>query len=194
MSVCAKLINGQNSACTTLVRRYAQSVILINKEDISSYTIKETDYSQPDPTCAYSVQFKLKPGTKGYLFRGSENGSSFFGTYDKSSSELGGLPQYKHNANMIIVGADEEAKCILSSLDKGRYVAVYKFADNSIEVYGIENGLSTADYSYDVQGGGGGSAMVLSSSESSPESKLPLIYKPQQGGDALADFDSLFAA
>ena len=64
--------------------------------------------------------------------------------------------------------------------------------DDTVEVYGIENGLTTGDYTYDVQEGGGGTPVILSSLEDAPENYLPLVYEPQSGGSANADFDSNF--
>jgi len=194
ISNCATLLSGQNAVCTPPNRRYYQQAQVIIKSDILSYTIEKTDHSQANPTCKYGVKFKLKPGKKGFLFQGSENGSSYSGTFDKSTSDLG-FVQYKHNVNMIVVGANEEAKCILEALDKGRFVVALQLTNGIIEIFGIENGLSTGDYTYDIQGGGGGggSAMVLSSSENTPENYIPLVYKPQTGTDGSADFDAGFS-
>lgn len=194
ISLCATLLSGQVSDCEPLKRRYYQQAVIINKSDIDSASVQinKTDYDQVTPTCEYSVQFVLKPGKTGYLFKGPESGSSFFGTFDKTLSDLG-FVQYTHNVNMLVVGATEDAKCILEALDKGRYVVALQFTDGTVEIYGIDNGLSTGDYTYDVQTNGGGSAIILSSSEATPENFIPLVYKPQGGGDAGADFDSLFA-
>jgi len=190
-SLCASLITGQNAVCSPPNRRYYQQAVLLKKDEILNYAVERTDFSQANPTCKYAVKFKLKPGKKGFLFSGSENGSSYFGTFDKSVSDLG-FVQYKHNVNILVIGATEEAKCILEALDKGRFVVALQFTDGTIEIYGIENGLSTGDYTYDVQGGGGGSVIVLSSSENTPENYIPLVYKPQSGTDGTADFDALF--
>jgi len=192
LSLCSTLLSGQNAVCQPLKRRYFQQAVVIPKNDILSYTIEKTDPTQANPTCKYSVKFKLKPSKKGLRFLGSENGSSYFGTFDKSVSDLG-FVQYKHNVNMLVVGATEEAKCILEALDKGRFVVALQFTDGTIEIYGIENGLSSVDYTYDVQGGGGGTAIVLSSSENTPENYIPLVYKPQTGTDGTADFDAGFS-
>lgn len=189
-SVCAKLHNGQNSDCVDLKRAYYQQAVLINLSDID----RDTQVIQ-NPTlseCHYTVQFSLKEGKTGYFFQGPEGGSSFFGTYDKTRSDLG-IVQYTHNASILIVGADEEAKCILDALDKGKYAVAFQFTDGTVEIYGLKNGLSTADYTYDVQGGGGGTVIVLSSSENAPEDRLPYVYKSLVPGNEGADFDDAFA-
>lgn len=191
-SLCAKLLSGQDASCESPKRRYFQQAVVINKSDIDSYTINRTDFDAENPTCAYNVQFVLKEGKTGYLFQGPEAGSSYFGTFDKTLSDLG-FNQYNHNVNMVVIGATEAAKCILEALDKARLVVALQFTDGTVEIYGIENGLSTGDYTYDVQTNGGGSAIILSSSETAPENFLPMVYAPQPGGDAGADFDSLFA-
>lgn len=192
-SVCATLLAGQDSTCEAPKRRYFQQAVIINRSDIdpTSVVIVKTDYEAVTPECKYTVTFALKEGKTGYKFIGPSNGSNFFGTFDKSNSDLG-FNQYKHNANILIVGASESAKCILEGLDKGSYVVAYQFTDGTVEMYGFENGMSTGDYTYDPQGGGGGSAIILSSAEVAPENFLPLIYKSLVPGEEGADFDSAF--
>lgn len=194
-SICAKLLSGQDAVCEQLKRRYYQQAVVINKSDIdpASVTFTKTDYEAATPTCAYNVQFALKAGKTGYIFRGPQNGDNYFGTFDKALSDLG-FTQYTHNASVLIVGATESAKCILESLDRGSFVVAYQFTDGTVEMYGFENGLSTGDYTYDVQGGGGGTAIVLSSNENTPENYLPLIYASSTPGQEGEDFDSAFAA
>lgn len=191
---CALLLNGQDAVCTPPKRKYFQQAVVINKSDIDpeSVVITRTDYDIAEPVCAYNVEFSLKDGKTGYFFQGPEKGSNYFGTFDRSTSDLG-FAQYIHNANMLIVGADEASKCVLESLDKGNFVVAYQFTDGTVEVYGMENGLSTGDYTYDVQGGGGGTAIILASNENAPENYLPLIYKSAVPGSETEDFDAAFA-
>lgn len=193
-SSCASLLNGQSSVCVAPQRRYYQQVVLINRADIDPDTIVKTftDYDSENPTCEYNVSFSLKQGKTGYRFMGSEAGSSFSGTFDASRSDFG-FPQFIHNVNMVIMGASEEAKCILDSLVKGSVVAALQFADGTVEIYGIDSGLVAQDFTFDVQGGGGGSAITLSSLEIAPENNLPLIYKSVPAGSEGEDFDDNFA-
>ena len=188
-SICAILKNGQDAACIAPVRRFYQQAVLINKTDIDTTTVV---LSIPtDSTCAYNVQFSLKEGKTGLRFTGPESGSTYKGYFDKSISDLGYV-QYKHNAQILVVGSTEEAKCILDSIGKGKFVAVYQFTDGSVEVYGWENGLSAGDFTYDVQEGGGGTAIVLSSMDLSPENYVPLVYKSLTLNGETADFDANF--
>lgn len=191
-SLCAKLLTGQDSACEALDRRYFQQAVLINKMDIENITKVKTNFGLPSPVCSYTVAFNLKSGATGFLFKGSENGNNYSGSFDKTSSELGGFPQYAHKVNMLVVGVNQESKCILEALDKSRFVVALQLTNGAVEIYGIDNGMSTGDYSYDIQAGGGGSAMVLQSSENSPENNLPMVYKSAVVGGESADFDSLF--
>jgi|GEM_PF-1470074 len=192
-SLCAKLMADQNFACTTPVRKYVQQFVAINKSDIdqASVVVTKTDSTSGTPECKYNVSFELFEGKKGFFFQLPENGTSVFGTFDKSRSDLGYV-QYVHNVNAFVAGVSEEAKCILEALDKGSYVIALQLADGTVEIYGIENGLSTGDYTYDVQTNGGGTAIILTSNENTPESNIPLVYKPATGGDANADFNSAF--
>lgn len=190
-SICAKLLADQDFSCESPVRKYYQQFVAINKSDIESYEVTKTDATAENPVCAYNVTFTLKEGKKGFFFQLPQNGTSVFGTFDKSTSDLGYV-QYIHNVNAFVAGASEVAKCILEALDKGSYVVALQLMDGTVEIYGIQNGLSTGDYTYDLQTNGGGAAIILSSNENTPEGDIPLVYKPAAGGDAGADFDSAF--
>lgn len=190
-SVCGILKNGQDASCIAPVRRFYQQAVLINLSDIDTTTVVLSVPSEDDETCEYNVQFSLKEGKTGLRFTGSESGSTYKGYFDKTISDLG-FVQYKHNAQILVVGSTEEAKCILDSLGKGKFVAVYQFTDGTVEVYGFQNGLSAGDFTYDVQEGGGGTAIVLSSMDIAPESYVPLVYKSLTLNGETADFDANF--
>lgn len=191
-SICGTLKAGQDLSCITPARRYFQQAVIINKSDIDTYTITAPNGVAPD-SCEYQVEFTLKDGKTGYRLMGSENGSTYRGYFDKSIAETLGQPQYIHNVQILIAGVDRATKCILDALDKGSYVVALQFSDNTVEIYGIQNGLTTGDYTYDVQEGGGGTAIVLSSRENAPEGYLPLVYKSATPDGEVADFDSEFA-
>lgn len=189
-SICAKLKNGQDASCVAPVRRYYQQAVVINKDDIDTFTVNVP--TSLDPDCVYTAEFSLKEGTTGYKFIGSENGSAYKGYFDKTLSDLG-YAQYTHNAQILVVGADEATKCILDSLGKGNYVVAFQFADGTVEIYGLEYGLTAGDYTYDPQEGGGGTPIILSSRETAPERYVPFVYKSAIPGGETADFDSAFA-
>lgn len=188
-SPCGLLANGQDASCITPIRRYYQQAVVINRTDILEYEI--TVPTAEDPECVYTAAFTLKEGATGYRFAGSENGSVYKGYFDKSTSDLG-QPQYIHNVQMLVVGADQEAKCVLDSLGRGSYVVALQLG-NTIEIFGLENGLVAGDYTYDLQEGGGGTPIVLSSLEVSPEGRVPFVYVSATPGSEVEDFDDLFA-
>lgn len=190
-SICGNLKNGQDASCIAPARRFYQQAVLINLGDIDRTTEVITTPTAEVPDCAYSVQFSLKDGKTGYRFTGPESGSSYKGYFDKSNADLG-FVQYKHNAQILVVGSDEEAKCILDSLSKGKYAVAYQFTDGTVEIYGYVNGLTTGDFTYDVQEGGGGTAIVLSSLDTAPENFAPLVYVSAVPGSESADFDANF--
>lgn len=190
-SICGTLKNGQDASCVAPARRFYQQAVIINKSDIDNESVVLSVPTAEAPDCLYNVQFSLKEGKTGLRFTGPESGSSYKGYFDKSLSDLG-FAQYIHNAQILVVGSTEEAKCILDSLSKGKYVVVYQFTDGTVEIYGFENGLTTGDFTYDVQEGGGGTAIVLSSLETAPENYVPLVYKSSVEGGETADFDSNF--
>lgn len=187
-SICGTLKNGLDLSCVSLIRKYAQQAVLINKADIEEYTI--TAPTGAGGVCAYNVAFTLKDGKTGYRLHGPDNGSSFKGVVAKSTSDLG-FTQYIHTVQTLIAGVSEEVKCILEALDKGSYVIALQIGE-VIEIYGMEAGLSTGDYTLDIQEGGGGVAIPLASREDAPESRLPLIYKSATLNGEIADFDAAF--
>jgi hypothetical protein len=193
LSVCAELKQGFDFACVTdTVRKYYQQIVIINFIDIDRSTVVKTNTTTP--SCAFNVAFKLKTGKTGYAIIGAETGSSISGMYDKTTNELTGQPDYVHKINYVSVGVSEAVKCVLNSLDRGSFVVACQLKNGLVEIYGIDNGVRNADYSYDIQGGNGGSAIVMQSDEKSPEALAPMIYKPTAPSlSAGADFDSLFA-
>lgn len=188
-SVCAKIVNGLDLSCTPPTRKYYQQAVIINKGDIASYTITPPDAEAE--SCDYKVVFELEEGATGYRITGPEAGSSIFGSFDKSRSDLG-FPQYVHNVQILMAGISEAVKCLLDGLDKGSFVVALQLKDGTVEIYGIENGITTGDYTYDIQGGGGGTPILLSSLEDAPEKYLPLVYEAAVPGQETADFDSAF--
>ena len=190
-SVCGTLKGGADYSCSApSTRKYAQQIVIINKNDIDTYTITAPTGLTPE-TCAYNVVFTLKADKKGFKFIGGENGSTYKGYVDTTTSETFGSPDFKHNVQMITVGATEAQKCVTDALIRGKYVVAMQFGD-IIEIYGIENGLSMVDGTLDNQEGGGGSIGVLSSRDESPERFLPLVYKSVVPGQEIEDFDADF--
>jgi len=193
LPLCARLGTGQDVSCVPVQRKYYQQAVLINKTDIvpDPAAVTKTDYEIAPETPLYNVTFALKPGTKGYRFSGSENGSVYFGRTNKSTSDLG-MPQYSQEVQILIVGAGQPTKAILEAIDKGSFVVAMQFGDGTIEIYGYDNGLSTGDYTYSIQENGGGTTIVLSSNEISPESSHPFVYISETLGQETEDFDSAF--
>ncbi len=189
-SLCAKLFNELDVSCDAPVRKYYQQAVIINSTDIEEKTITLPDAESEE--CNYKVTFSLKEGATGYRISGAEAGSSFYGSFDKSRSDLG-YAQYIHNVGILIAGVTEEVKCILDSLDKGSFVVALQLKDGTVEIFGILNGLTTGDYSYNIQEGGGGTQIILSSLEDAPESNVPLIYESEVPGQETEDFDDAFA-
>jgi len=190
-SICALLDKGLDFSCLTdVARKYYQEMVIINTSDIDSTTVVKTIASTPT-TCDHKVAFTLKATKTGYKLALPDTGGSISGMFDKTTNELTGGPQYLHKVNYAVIGISEDVKCFLRTLDKGSFiVALRAKGSNVVEVYGIDNGLSNADYTYDIAGGSGGSAIVLQSLETAPENNIPFVY---DSVDPVADFDLLFA-
>ena len=188
--VCAELTGAINYSCVrNFPKKYFQEAVIINLNDIDRTTSVVGNLA--GATCDYTVQMVLKYLKKGIQVKLPETGNAIKGFTGKSKTD-NGFVQYLHQVQFIMLGASAEAKCQLDKLDHGRYALALQLTDGTVEIYGWENGLSTADYTYDIAEGGGGSLIVLQSDENAQESMLPLVYKPQTGGDANADFNEQF--
>lgn len=184
---CEKLRASLDLSCATLVRKYYQQVVLINRADVefkqilTSYLDIEGVY-----TCRHRLTFALYEGKTGYRFTVGENSTSIVPMFEKN--EVDNIPQYRHSVNILVGGVTEEIKCILKQLDLGDYFAAVQFYDGTVEIYGFEMGMTTGGYGYDLQGGGGAVVIKLQSLQDALEDEPPFVY----GGDA-EDFDNNFA-
>ncbi len=186
--ICALLTNGFDFSCVEeYARKYYQEIVVINSDDIDSTTVvKNTTGSN------HNVTFTLKATKTGYRFVLPDTGGSIFGSFDKTTNELTGGPQYIHKMNYAVIGADEITKATLRTLDKGNFIVAGRLKGSTVvEIFGIQNGLVNADYTFDIAGGSGGSTLVLQSLETAPENHIPFVYTSV---DPIADFDSNFAA
>lgn len=190
--ICAELTGAIDLSCVrNFPKKYYQEAVIINMNDIDKEGSTIGNIS--GATCDYSVQMILKSLKKGTQIKLPETGNAIKGFYGKSKTD-NGFVQYLHQVQFLMIGASSDTKCKMDKLDHGRYVVALQLTDGTVEIYGWENGLTTADYTYDIQEGGGGSLIVLQSDENAQESMIPLIYKPQTGGDANADFNQQFEA
>ncbi|QGZ15851.1 hypothetical protein [Elizabethkingia phage TCUEAP1] len=189
-SVCAELTGKVDLSCArSLPKKYYQEAVIINKSDID--TVASKLGVSEGATCDYTVEMVLKAAKKGVQIRLPDSGSSIKGYFAKSKSD-NGFVQYKHSVRIFLAGVSKETKCILDKLDRGSYVIAVQAMDGTVEIYGWENGMSTADYTYDLQEGGGGAQIELTSDDAAQESTLPLVYKASGTSTADADFNSQF--
>ena len=190
-AICAEIDGEIDLSCIrNLPKKYFQEVVLINYNDIDRTASVLGDFD--GVTCDYTVQMVLKEGKKGVMFKIPETSGSIFGTTAKSTVEVTGLPQYLHLVQILAMGISSEIKCLLDKLGRGKYIVAAQLADGTVEIYGWENGVSAGDYTIDLAAGGGASVVPLQSKDTEQESMLPLIYKPQTGGSANADFNEQF--
>jgi hypothetical protein len=147
-TICGVLISGLDTSCSPPVRKYYQQAVVINKSDLDTITTTTTGVG----VCNYTTAFTLKAGKTGYRFISPESGTSVKGLVDKTESALG-YPQFVHKAQFLVTGIDETVKCILDSLTRGSFIVALQLTNGTVEVFGIENGLTSADFTYDVQEG-----------------------------------------
>jgi|SRR5690625_2027994 len=183
--ICNTLRGGQDLSC--LIPEYVpfQEAKLINKSDIEDYTITvdcETD--------EYNVDFTLKEGASAFGFISSLNGNHIRGI-DSLVRNGKDYAMWSHQLQFLFAGYDEASLCQREALAKGQIVGAIKYNDGTVKIYGLENGMRTQDYDYDLVEEEGLFPMVLTSSEGRPERYLPLVFSPATG-DAEAIFDNDF--
>lgn len=183
---CEKLRAGLDLSCANIVKNYYQQLVLVNRGDILNKQIL-TSVTNIDDTydCRHRVIFNLKPDLGGVMFRITENSSSIFGSFEKSDVE--NIPQYNHSVTVAILGVNQAVKCLLKQLDNADYFAALQMYDGTIEIYGLEFGLTTNNYTFDPLNADGGALIRLNSSSEALEDEVPYIY----GGNP-EDFDNLF--
>lgn len=193
-SICAKLKGGYDLSCERPVGKYYQQVVLINYDDIDQTTVV-APFSPDYPTtedCQYFAQFVLEDGTTGFRFTFPEKSVAIYGTADMATNEQG-YTTFLHHLNMLAASGDEAQKCVLDSILKGKFVAAVQLMNGVVEIYGLQYGLFADDVTIDGQTNAGATPIILSSREGGEENYLPLVYQPQDGGSAEADFDSNFS-
>lgn len=188
--ICAELEGDIDLSCLrALTKKYFQEIVVINFNDIDrTASVLNVDGG---PSCDYSVSMVLKEGKKGVMIKLPEASGTIKGSFSKSTSDLG-FTQYMHMVQFLMAGISSAIKCAMDKLDRGKYVVATQATDGLVEIYGWQNGLYTNDYTYDITDGGGGSPIILQSKEAEQEGYIPLLYKPQTGGDANADFNTQF--
>lgn len=183
---CEKLRNGLDLSCGNVIKNYYQQAVLINRDDVLNKQILASTVSIEDVyECRYKVLFNLKPDLHGFRFSMTENGSTIFGVVEKSV--LNGIPQYSHSVTINVLGVSQNVKCTLQQLDYADYFIALQLYDGTVEIYGFEFGMTTANYTYDPQNANGGAIIKLNSLPEALEDELPFIY---EGG--ASDFDNLF--
>src|SRR5690606_36370528 len=170
--ICAELNGGHDFSCTrNFAKKYFQEAIFINL-----YNIDKPASGDPvigGEPCDFYIEMILKAGKEGHAIRLPDNGNAIKGFVPKSRDD-NGRNQYLHQVQFMLMGASQQVKCTLDKLDQGRYAVALQLTDGTVEIYGWDNGLSTADYTYDIAEGGGGGVLDLQSDENAQESMLPL--------------------
>lgn len=197
-TICGKIFKGQDISCGITQKGYVQELVLVNHSDIET---KGIDVDCNETTSNYRAAVVLAETKKGVMFKGPAAGNIIRVVVNKTKDDYG-FPLYEHGVNMLIAGVTEEQKCILSGLDKGLVVAFVKLKTyeegagatliEAVEIVGLNNGLGTGDYTYDIVENGGAVQIELRSPEGSFEGDLPYIYESSTPGNEVIDFDALF--
>lgn len=178
MSICKDILRGHDVSCLDLpFKKYYQQVVLINRGDVD-----QVGYDITDTT--HAIVFNLTGGSTGYLYRANENVALINASFSKGTS--GGRTTYTHTIEVPVTGVGVQTKLVLKELDLSDYFAAVQYRDETIEIYGFENGLRADDYTYNAQNGLGGTVITLSSRYG--EDDPPYVYLGDKD-----NFNNLFA-
>lgn len=188
---CVKLLAGLDVACLEVFNKYYQSIVILNRSDVSTFAIQSTDTRN-------RIAFNLKENKTGFLFRSNENSANLSANFSKKEKD--GINLYTHKVQVPVVGVSEVIKVLLKQLDHSDCFAAIQFKSGEVEIYGFNYGLRTDDYDYQAQSSYGGAPINMSSRYE--EYDPPYIYYPVSfigtGGptpeeQAVIDFDNLFS-
>lgn len=191
-SPCAKIKKGMDFACARPSGQFYQQMVIINYDDIDQTTVNAPWKEGYDEDCPGKVSFALHSGKTGYDFKFPEKGNNIYGKADFSTSEKGYV-DFLHVVNTLVAAKSVDEKCTVDGLLKGKFVIALQYlsgGNESVEIYGLQNGLTIPEGSIDPANEGGISPVEFTSSENAPEDYIPLIY---DSTDPVADFDSQFA-
>lgn len=190
MNTCEKLYKGYGTGCTPNERKLEQTVVLINKADVSDYVLETSSVTIGGVyTCAYGIRFKLAETKKGLLVEGPVKGEAITAAYSRTGKD--GDVLYDHELQIPTVGTSEALKCFLENLESGFYFAAVKYTTGLVEIYGFHYGLKPSDFKVDLQNSAGGTLLKLKSDSDSLEDRMPYIYKSLEALPA-EDYDNLF--
>lgn len=191
MNLCKDLLKGYDVGCEVAQRQFVQSVVLINKSDVLDYSINKPKLDiNNNYNCAYSVNFRLKEGSKGKAISNLATGRSVSGTHESSLND--NVFEYTHNVNFVVNGYDERTACFLHNLIKGYYFAALLLTDGTVIIYGFDHGLRLNGMNVDLAGNAGITSIKLSTGKNEEESDMPYIYKSASSSEVL-DYENLFA-
>lgn len=185
MSLCEDLIKGYSVGCTNDQRLFVQKLVLINKSDVSNYIVRKSSLILDNYTCRHSILFRLKENASGKLIDQIHTAKNVYGTHERSEDL--NVSEYTHAVNFIVDGYKESLICFLNNLNKSHYFAALKLTDNTVVIYGFDNGLRPNNYSFDLQSNNGVTQIKLETAKGEEEQEQPYIY----GGNS-NDFDNLF--
>lgn len=199
VNVCAKVLNDITFSCDVKpVGGIEQRIKLINRCDISitDWTVERSmaaaacthnisAYSGEDPADLNAVTVEGIPG-KRLLNSTFASSNTDFGTY------------YTHTVSLFAQGMTENNLCNIKAFGEGAEVVAIieqKFkgtaGESSFLVYGWDQGLKLADFTFDHNENNGGAVIPLSSLDPDLEPFPPMVLSMTDYETTKAFFDSL---
>ncbi len=174
--VCGKIAADQLRDCNSIIiKGIEQSILLINRCDILSYTVDKTS------TTHKATSIVLNTAALGYLIQGVSGKTLFTAGHSKNENDdapddvthfvnLRGWNLTESNlayVRELIKGAD----LVAITLDKADPLDVNKY-----KVYGLENGLKLGDYAQNTGENRGAFIYTLTSKDPDFETDPPLVW------------------
>ena len=174
--ICGKVLTDQLRDCnSTVVKGIEQSILVINRCDIDSYTVDKTD------TTHKATAITLKTGSQGYLIQGVDGKSLFTASHALNSND-DAPDDWTHTIAMRGWNLSEENLIYIRSLGRGAdlvAITLDKTAasdESKYKVYGLENGLKLGEYAQNTGENRGAFIYTLTSKEPDFETDPPLVW------------------
>lgn len=175
-TVCGVIAGDQLINCdSTIVKGVEQSMMVINKCDIKSYTVDKT------ATTHKATSIVLETGKTGSIIQGISGKSLFTASHSLNSND-DAPDDWTHTVNMRGWNLTEANLIYIRSLGRGAELVVItldKTAStdvNKYKVYGLENGLKLTEYAQNTGENRGAFIYSLASKDPDFETDPPLVW------------------
>lgn len=166
--ICEKINKDFKQCAATHLSRWAQRLVLINKQDVEKYNISNG-----------KIAFVMKDGKRGFHYEYSNVLFQVLGNYEAEGKN--NYFQYKHNVQLPLSGLGFDT----GEINNGEYFAALLDFENRVWIFGFDYGLKPQPYLFESH-----ELNTLTLISAALEDTLPLFYIADES--ASDDFNNDF--